>query len=331
MLMRFILLLVLSVLLLIAPSCKHSYRISVRQPAVVPLPQETKLIGVINNVNDENSPEKLISSLLGSQQLNGNVTASERAMDGVLRALDDSRDMRGEIFEVDSSHFDLNGDLDWVILDSIAKERGIDGFIELDEIRTVSPVGGTVVANATGQRRHRLTGTLFINVHVVSTGENHERLSVSRVYNIPVTGSTNIIDLLNDVQRKREYYRALGFQLGYRAGSLIYPNWVWVNRIYFTRGTPAIKRARNMLRQGNWSLAEKTLLQDEEYRKLSKRGRVLFNLALAKEGQGELDMAIMFAERAAMECGNRQANEYLVDLRNRKWQMEQLEAQESTQ
>lgn len=329
--MRLYLLLVVSGLLLVTSSCKHSYRISVRQPAVIPLPPDTKLIGVINNVNDENSPEKVVASLLGSQTINGNVTASERAVDGVLRALNDSRDMRGEIFEVDSSHFDANGDLDWVILDSIAEERGIHGFLELDEIRTVSPVGGTVVANATGQRRYRLSGTLFTNIHVVSTGENHERFSVHRNYNIPVSGSTNIVDILNDIQRKREFYRALGFQLGYRAGSLIYPNWVWVNRKYFTRGTPAIKRAKNMLRQGNWDLAERTLLQDEEYKKMGKRGRVLFNLALAKEGQGELDMAILFAERAAMECGNRHANEYLVQLRNRKWQMEQLEAQDSAQ
>jgi hypothetical protein len=168
-----------------------------------------------------------------------------------------------------------------------------------------------------------------MNVHVVATGENHERFSVVRSYNIPISGSTNIIDILNDIQRKREYYRALGFQLGYRAGSLIYPNWVWVSRKYFTRGTPAVKRARHMLREGNWDIAERTLLQDEEYPKLGKRGRVLFNLALAKEGQGELDDAILFAERAAMECGNRHANEYLVQLRNRKWQMEQLEAQDS--
>lgn len=327
--MRNLLLLFVLGLFLTLFSCKNAYRITVKEPALIPLPAETKVIGVINNVTQENSPEKVITAILGSQSLNGNVVAAERAVDGVLRALTNSRDMRGEIFEIDSSHLDVNGDLDWEILDSIAKVRGIDGFVELSEIRTVSPIGGTVVANATGQTRNRLTGTIFMNVHVVATGENFERFSARESYNIPISGSTNIIDLLNDIQRKREYYRALGFELGFEAGQMIYPNWVWVGRKYYTRGTPAIKRARHMLREGNWDLAEQTLLQDEEYHKRGKRARVLFNLALAKEGQGELDLAIKFAERAAAESGSKLANEYLMILRNRKRQMEVIEQQNS--
>jgi hypothetical protein len=329
--MRNLLLLVVSGLVLTLFSCKNAYRITVKEPAAIPLPAETTVIGVINNVTTDNSPEKVITSILSSQSINGNVEASERAVDGVLRALSNSRDLRGEVFEIDSSHIDAEGNLNWTIIDSIAQDRGIHGFVELNEIRSVSPVGGTVLANASGQTRNRLNGSLIINVHEVASGKNHERFSVSHVYNIPISGSTNIIDILNDIQRKREYYRALGFQLGVKAGALIYPNWVWVNRKYFTRGTHAIKRAKHMLRQGNWKLAEQTLLQDEEYDKLSKRGRVLFNLALAKEGQGELDLAILYAERAAAECGNKLANEYLVTLRARKQKIELMEAQESAQ
>ncbi len=304
-------------------SCKHSYRISVKEPAVIRLPDDVKVIGVINNVNEENSPEKVIASMLGAEQLNGNVTAAERAIDGVLRALSDSQNMRGEIIEMDSTYI-VDGKMNWSLLDSIATARGIDGFIELTELRTISPVGGTVLANAAGQTSNRLSGTLFINVHVVSTGENHQRYSVNKTYDIPISGSTSIVDILNDVQRKREYYRALGFQLGYRAGELVYPNWVWVGRKYYTRGTPAVKRAKNMLREGNWDIAERQLLIDEDYKKEGKRGRVLFNLALVKEAQGEIDLAILYAERAAFECGNKEANAYLVKLRNRKRQMEAL-------
>lgn len=321
--MRTLILLSLVLLGLSFQSCKHSYRISVKEPAVIKIPQDTKVIGIINNVNQENSPEKVIASMLGSQQLNGNVAAAERAVDGVLRALSDSQDLRGEIVEMDSAYLS-NGKLNWDVLDSLAAARGIDGFIELSEIRTVSPVGGTVLANAAGQQNNRLSGTLFMNVHVVSTGEDHERFSVNKTYNIPISGSTNIIDILNDIQRKREYYRALGFQLGYRAGELVYPNWEWVGRKYYTRGTPALKAAKDMLRNGNWDIAEKRLLMDEEYKKLNKRGRVLFNLALVKEAQGEIDMAIQYAERSALECDNKEANEYLVKLRLRKRQIEEL-------
>lgn len=331
MLMRHVLLLAVCGLLIVLSSCKNSYRITVKEPALIPLPSETRVIGVINNVTDLNSPQKPITAILNSAELNGNVAAAERATDGVLRALTNSQDMRGEIFELDTSHVDSNGDLKWAVLDSIAEERGIDGFVELSEIRTISPVGGAIVATATGQTRHRITGTLFMNVHVVATGENFERFSATRSYNIPMSGSTNIIAVLNDLQRRREFYRALGFDLGVAVGSMIYPNWVWVGRKYFTRGTPAVKNARHMLRQGNWDLAERTLLQDEEYHKQKKRVRVLYNLALANEGQGELDNAILYAERASMEGGGRFANEYLQTLRERKRQQELIEDRNAAQ
>lgn len=319
---NFLLLAIIGVTVVLS-SCKNHYRITVKEPAVIKLPEDTKVIGVINNVTRDNSPEEVIATMMGSQQLNGNVAAAERAVDGVLRALGDSRSMRGQIFEIDSTHFNTEGELNWTVLDSIARANGIDGFIELSEIRTVSPVGGMVLASATGQTNHKLRGTLFINVHVVSSGVTHYRFSVNRSYNIPVSGSTNIIDILNDVNRKKEYYRALGFNMGYDAGELVYPNWVWVGRMYYTRGTPAIKRAKDMLRHGNWDIAEKQLLMDEEYEKEGKRGRVLYNLALVKEAQGEIDLAILFAERASLECGNKEANEYLVKLRQRKRQMEE--------
>lgn len=257
--------------------------------------------------------------------MNGNVVAAERAVDGILRALSDSRDLRGEIFEIDSSYYLSSGKLNWDMLDSVARVQGIHGFMEISEVRTVSPVGGTVLANATGQTNNRLSGTIYVNMRVISTGVVHERLASSYTYNIPISGSTNIVDILNDMQRKREYYRALGFQLGYKSGALIYPNWVWANRMYYTRGTPAVKRAKHMLLNGNWDIAEKTLLQDEEYRKLGKRGRVLYNLALANEAQGDIDQAIAYAERAAVECGNKHANEYLVTLRQRKAQLLELQ------
>ncbi len=311
-------------LLVSLSSCKHSYSISVKEPAVIRIPENVKTIGVINNVSDENSPEKIVSTMLATEQVNGNVVAAERAIDGVIQSFNNTLDMRGQIFEIDSSYFLSNGNLNWTMLDSAAAIEGIDGFIELTELRSISPVGGTVLANATKQTQHRLKGTLFVNVHVVETGITYERYGVNYTYNIQLSGSTSIISILNDIQRKREYYRALGFQLGFKAGKLIYPNWVWVGRTYYTRGTPGLKSAKKMLREGNWQLAERRLLMEIDHVKRKKLGRILHNLALAKEGQGEIDAAIDYAERAALECDDKQANEYLVKLRERKRIMEQL-------
>lgn len=302
-------------------SCKHHYRISVDEPAQIKLPKEAKLIGVINNVTNENSPDKIVGQILGTEQINGNVAAAERAVDGVLNSLSNSADMTGQIFEHESMRNE-DGSLNWEIIDSVAKVQGIQAFVELNELRSVAPVGGTVVAVATGKSNTKLEGTLFVNVHVVETGQNFERFSVNRYYNIPVSTTGNPIDILGDMQRKREYYRKLGFNLGYEAAEFIYAHRIWVNRLYYTKGSRALKGAKDMMRHGNWDIAEKMLLQDIDNGSLKKRGRVLYNLALVKEGQGEVDKAIEYAERSALECYNKEANEYLVKLRERKRIME---------
>lgn len=310
----------LIILVPIIVGCKASFRISVQQPPKVKIPFEVTRLGAINNVTKENSPEKVITEILTSQSINGNVVASKNATEGLLRGIEQSNYLNAEIIE--PQNLTLGGTPNWTYIDSLCTARNIHGIIELTEVQTISPIGGTVIANTTGQNSTRLEGYLYSNIYIANTHEQVERLSVRRFYNIPLSGSTNIIAVLNDVQRKQEYYRALGYELGFGTGALFYPNWVWVDRTYYTKGTTSLKRAKNMIRQGNWDIAEKQLLIDADHHKEKVRGRVLYNLALIKEGQGNLDEAIMYAEKSALECGNKLANEYLVKLRNRQNQLQ---------
>ncbi len=305
----------LSVLLVLI-SCKTSFRISVQEPPRVKISTEVTRLGTVNNVTKENSPEKVITEIIASQSINGNVVAAENATEGLLRGIERSNNLSTEI--VEPQPLTNGGVPNWPYIDSLCAAREIHALIELTEVKTISPVGGSVLANATGQNSTQLEGYLYSNVYIANTHEQIERLQIRRFYTIPLSGSTNIIAVLNDVQRKQQYYRALGFELGFGTGQLFYPKWVWVGRSYYTKGTSGLKRAKNMIRQGNWDIAEKQLLIDIDHPKEKMRGRVLYNLALVKEGQGFLDDAVMYAEKSALECGNKLANEYLVQLRERQ-------------
>ena len=309
--------------LLVVSSCKTSFRISVQEPSIVKIPSGVRTIGVLNHVTQENSPEKIIEVLLQSQSVNGNTVAAERAVEGVLRGLGSSNKFVGETV-ANGQVGSAEGNVNWETIDSICFAQNIEGIIELIEVQTISPVGGSLLASATGQSSTKLEGFLFANIYIANSHELVERLSVCRYYNIRLSGTASIIDILNDVKRKQEYYRALGYELGYGMAQLIYPKWVWVGRDYYTKGSVNLKRARPMIKAGNWDIAEKQLLQDIDYHKEKIRGRVLFNLALVKEGQGEIDNAIMYAEKAALECGDKLANTYLIRLRKRKAQVEQI-------
>ena len=234
----------------ILASCKTSFRISVKEPSIVKIPSEVRTIGVLNNVNKENIPEKIIEVLLQSQSINGNTVAAERAVEGVLRGLGKSSNLIGKTL-ANGEIKTYDGNVNWSAIDSICNSQVLQGILELTEVQTISPVGGSLLASSTGQSSTRLEGYLYANIYIANTHEIIERLRIRRFYNIPLSGTTSIIDILNDVKRKQEYYRALGYELGYGMAKLIYPNWVLVDRDYYTKGSDVLKRARPMIKEGN--------------------------------------------------------------------------------
>ena len=166
-------------------SCKTSFRISVKEPAIVRIDETVTTYGIINNVDQENSPEKKIAGvILGTENINGNVEAANRAVDGTLRALENSRSLKGQTISNDISLHKENGDVDWEALEKVANEKNIEAFIELTQMETISPVGGNVLANASGQRSARLEGTMYVNYYVPSTKQKYERYKVYYVYNL---------------------------------------------------------------------------------------------------------------------------------------------------
>ena len=307
-------------------SCKTSFRISVQEPAAIRISKDVTKYGVLNSVTISNSPEDIAGSILGGQSPDATVVASERAMDGIYRSLERSGYLSGTEMNTDSVH-QTNGEVNWEFIDRYCQENNLDGIIEIAELKTISPLGGTVLANLEGKRKSRLDGTAYMNYYIAGSHDSYERFQVRYSYNIPLSEGQTLIDILSDIQKRREYYRRLGFELGYKAGKMIYPNWVWVNRKFYNKGSKEIKRAKPMIYKGNWDIAEKQLMYAIEAPSDKARGRAYYNLALVKEGQGYIDEAIKNAEIAALEYGDKMANEYLVQLRKRKRQIDAINAQ----
>lgn len=305
-----------SFLLMLITSCKTSFRISVAQPPAILLHENTTRILIINNVTDDNSPDKLLSQALQGQQYNGNLMAAERSVLGLIRSLDDSRYLKGIVANPITLR---NGALiNWQRVDSLCEAMGAHAIIEIERFESQAPLGGTVLANATGQRTSPLRGWAFSNVYIAGTHEHIDRLEIGEVYNMPIAGNTNPLSLLNDMMRKRELYGHLGQSVGYRIGRMFYANWIWVGRQFYNKGSMQLRRAKRPIRNGNWELAEKILLQEIKSPRNKAAGRAKYNLALVYEGQGRIEEAIAMAERAALENGTRLAYNYINVLKFRR-------------
>ncbi len=296
-------------------SCKTSFRISVVNPPDIQLNENTTRLLIVNNVTHDNSPDQLLGQILKGQQYNGNVMASERAVIGLIRSFDDSQRLKG--IACNPIQLREGQVINWYRVDSLCAALNADGIVEIETFDSSAPVGGTVLANATGQRTSPLHGWSFSNIYVAGTHEHVDRLKVGEVYNMPITGGLDPISMLNDVMRKRELYGHLGQSVGYRMGRMYYAHWSWVNRTYYNKGSQNLRRAKGLIRTGNWSLAEQILLQEINSPKNKVAGRAKYNLALVYEGQGRLEEALLMAEKAALENGIRLSYNYINVLKRR--------------
>lgn len=312
-----------ALILLISSCSKKSFRISVKIPAEIAVPEGVSSFIVVNNVNDTNSPDAMLRQVSIAKQPNGNIIASEQVVSGLLRAFDESRYYRGIVLKDVNMRLD-NKLVDWSKIDSLCAANETEGIIEIEYFTSQAPVGGVVLGNVLGSNSSPLRGTAFMNIYLAGYQSHLERLDINEMVNIPISGNLNPLNVMSDVLRKREFFGLLGNSIGRRFGYSLSPTWTWVGREYYSKGSREIKLADNLIRRGHWDLAEKQLTPAINSPKRKVKGRAMFNMALVYEGQGNLMQAIDMAERAAFETGIRPAYTYINTLKIRTNQQSRL-------
>jgi len=117
-----------------------------------------------------------------------------------------------------------------------------------------------------------------------------------------------------------------GVHAGQEYGHRISPQWVWVAREYYRKGSPEMKQAARLVRFSNWKAAADiwNKLSTSSDPKVARRASM--NMALAAEQTGDIDLALQWAERA-VQMGDRRAPRYVQILQQRKWQNDKLKEQ----
>lgn len=125
---------------------------------------------------------------------------------------------------------------------------------------------------------------------------------------------------------RRDMTSRAGVSAGIAYGHRISPQWIWVGRDYFKKGSPGLKSAARLVRYNNWKLATDTWNTEANSADPKIARRASYNMALAAEQLGQLDLAIQWAERA-QKLGERRAAPYLNILQQRKYEQQKLEEQ----
>jgi len=320
-------LLLIAGLAIISTSCKSSFRITVKEPAAIKIPESVSNIGVIDNIDQTNTVESIGGLILNAEPFDGRKITADQVPTGAISGLNNSQNITGRVFDSDSLHLP-DGGVNWTYIDSAGAANGHHAYMEIIKVEANNNVGGAIGATSQGKTSTKIYAHAIINLYVLENHQEVENYRVNRTRTIRVKSTETVIDVVSEAKRRKDNYRQLGVDLGQSIGRLVYPNWVWVNRMYFTKGSDILKRAKPMIANGNWDIAEKQLLIGLNDNSDKVLGRVTYNLALVKEGQGELDAAIKYAEISALQYGCKEATSYLSKLQTRKRIIENAAARE---
>ena len=135
----------------------------------------------------------------------------------------------------------------------------------------------------------------------------------------PTVAQTNLPTRDNMTQRA-------GIAGGVQYALRISPQWIWVNRTYYKTGSPVLKQCKALVKQNDWKTATDLWYKETTSSNPKAAERATYNMALASEQLGQLDLALQWANSAA-KMGDRRGAQYAAILQDRINQQQRLQQQ----
>jgi hypothetical protein len=228
--------------------------------------------------------------------------------------------------------------LSWEIVDQICKETGTDALFSLEKFDTdthinystrpvdiKTPLGKipgiehqadmeTLVK--TGWRIYDPAGRAILDEYIYN-----ESIVFSGKGINPLLAAAALIgrkDAVNEVSNKAGHGYALR----------ILPYRLRVMRDYFVKGTNNLKIARRKAQLGKWNEAGDLWKIETENPSMKVAGRASYNMAIINEINGDLDIALQWAQKAWEDYNIKLALRYARILENRMYKNDILKMQE---
>jgi len=134
-------------------------------------------------------------------------------------------------------------------------------------------------------------------------------------------------DALRKLPSKRSAINDAGYFAGEMMGVRISPNWVRVSRYYYKKGDDRLKSAKRFVKVNNWKEAVVLWSQSAKSPEPKIAGRACHNMALAAEMEGDLNVALDWANRAYKDHMLKKERLYINELNLRLMEVEKLKEQ----
>lgn len=335
-------------LLLAVTACKtKSTQLTVLQPAQFSVPDHINNIAVVDRSKPSNGWLNALEGVLTGEGIGQDRQCRERAVSGLTEALH-----RTPRFKVISTGIELPGSkagvnlpapLSWNEIERICKDYNADALVCIESFDTdnnsSTRIRQTKRKNKEGVQTlvTDYTSEMRVNVRV---GWRFYDPKSRRIFDEFITtdqasrsgsGSTEraaLSNLPSTVNVTRDISRAVGRSYGMR----IAPVFVNVSRRFYTKAKDVndqMAQAARFAQAQNWDKASDiwTRMVDRNKSNPEVAGRAAYNMAVAAESKGNLDIALEWAEKSWTAYGNKKAKGYIQTLRQRQYDSQRVSEQ----
>lgn len=333
-----------ALVILTLTSCSTaSHQMQILKPAAITLPAEIRQVGIINRSLPEKKKgfENFLEGLVTGETIAADREGSGECLRGLASGLNEGPRFTAVVIE----GVDLRGtgtrewpeNLQWEQVDDLCKRFKVDALIALETFdsdialrKSSADVERVIDKKKVKVREYYVE--LMMNVRSGWTiyqpvGQNMvDQNAFTDEMRWNETGDSPE-KALNRLPSKRSAINKSGYFSGRQYAVRISPTWVTENRSYYRKANDDMKIAGKYVKQDRWNDAIAIWKRYTVNSDPKVAGRACYNMALASEVDGNLGLALEWANRAWQQHGLKRSRAYIELLETRIRQQQKLDKQ----
>jgi Family of unknown function (DUF6340) len=329
-------------------ACKPSAKISVLQPAQLIIPDHIQKIILIDRSKPSGGFFSNIESIFSGEEYQQDKQGRQRALESLSQMLTQT-----PRFQTISSGVELEGSrggrsfmspLSWSDVENICQQYHGDAIVAIEMFDSnidASAVARTVKEkDKTGKEISKIVydgrknGTVNLGWRFYDPKDKMivDEYSDSDHDEATTSAAISNKDAINNLKRSYEMVRGIATKLGEKYGKRIAPVYVTMSRTYF-KTNKGINKDR-FEQAARYADANEWVKAVPIWEKIAgtksdpeSAGKATYNLAVASEVNGQLNMALQFAKDAFTQFNNKSAKSYIRTLEARLADQEVLSRQ----
>ena len=327
-------LLILFLLPLFLVSCgTASHQMQILKPGVITLPAEIKQLGVINRSLPAKGQgfNNFLEGLVTGESIAADREGSKECLSGFATGINAGPRFNAVAIE----GLDLRGTgtrqfpefLDWDKVEELCERFKVDAIIALETFDSdIALKKSSADVERTVDKKKVIVKEYYVDLRMnvrsgwtIYSPQGHQIVD-RNVFTDEMgwNGSGDSPEqALGNLPSKRGAINESGYFSGKQYAIRISPTWVNESRTYFTRANDDFKVAAKNVKRGNWNEAIPVWKRYTVSNEPKVAGKACYNMALASEVDGNLSLALEWANRAWQQHGLKRAKNYSQLLENR--------------